>query len=58
MTLFGQGCLTARRLLESGTRLVSVFWDEYGLAGYAWDTHFDHYPRMKDQLMPGFDKAY
>ena len=58
MTLFGQGCLTARRLLESGTRLVSVFWDEYGLAGDAWDTHFDHYPRMKDQLMPGFDKAY
>jgi len=56
-TLFGQSCLTARRLLEAGTRLVSVFWDEYGLAGDAWDTHFDHFPRMTDQLCPGLDKA-
>lgn len=58
MTLFGQGCLGARRMLEAGTKLVSVFWDEYGLAGDAWDTHFDHFPRMTDQLLPGFDKAY
>ena len=58
MTLFGQGCLAARRMLQAGTRLTSVFWDEYGLAGDAWDTHLDHYPRMKDQLMPGFDKAF
>ena len=56
-TLFGQSCLTARRLLEAGTRLVSVFWDEYGLAGDAWDTHFSHFPRMIDQLCPGLDKA-
>ncbi|MDA1164776.1 MAG: DUF1501 domain-containing protein [Planctomycetota bacterium] len=58
MTLFGQGCLAARRLVESGTRLATVFWDEYGLAGDAWDTHANHYPRMKDQLMPGFDRAF
>jgi len=57
-TLFGQGCLAARRMLEAGTRLVSVFWDEYGLAGDAWDTHWNHYPRMQDQLLPGFDKAF
>jgi hypothetical protein len=57
MTLFGQGCLAARRIIEAGTKLVTVFWDEYGLAGDAWDTHFGHYPRMKDQLLPGFDKA-
>ena len=56
-TLFGQACLAGRRLLEAGTELVSVFWDEYGLAGDAWDTHWNHYPRMKDQLLPGFDKA-
>ncbi len=48
MTLFGQSCLAARRLVEAGTRFVSVFWDEYGLAGDAWDTHFDHFPRMID----------
>jgi hypothetical protein len=58
MTLFGQSCLTARRMLDAGTRLVSVFWDEYGLAGDAWDTHWNHYPRMVDQLLPQFDKAF
>lgn len=58
MTLFGQGCLAGRRMLEAGTKLVSVFWDEFGLAGDAWDTHWNHYPRMKDQLLPGFDKAF
>jgi hypothetical protein len=58
MTLFGQSCLAARRLVEAGTRFVSVFWDEYGLAGDAWDTHFKHFPRMVDQLLPNFDLAY
>ena len=57
MTLFGQGCLTARRLVEAGSRFVSVFWDEFGLAGSAWDTHWEHYPRMKNELMPGLDRA-
>ncbi len=57
MTLFGQAALTARRLVEAGSRFVSVFWDEFGLAGSAWDTHWDHYPRMKEELMPGFDRA-
>jgi hypothetical protein len=56
-TLFGQSCLAARRLVEAGTRVVSVFWDEYGLAGDAWDTHFDHFRRMKEQLCPPFDVA-
>jgi hypothetical protein len=58
MTLFGQSCLAARRMIEAGTRLVSVFWDEYGLAGDAWDTHWNHFPRMIDQLLPPFDKAF
>ena len=56
-TLFGQSCLAARRMVEAGTRLVSVFWDEYGLAGDAWDTHYEHFPRMVDQLLPGLDRA-
>jgi hypothetical protein len=58
MTLFGQSCLAARRLVEAGSRFVSVFWDEFGLAGSAWDTHWNHYPRMKDELCPGFDRAF
>ena len=57
MSLFGQGCLAARRLIEAGSRFVSVFWDEYGLAGSAWDTHWDHYNRMTKELCPGFDRA-
>lgn len=57
MTLFGQATLTARRLVEAGGRFVSVFWDEYGLAGTGWDTHWDHYPRMRDELLPGLDRT-
>lgn len=58
MTLFGQSALVARRLVEAGSRLVTVFWDEYGLAGSGWDTHWNHYPRMKDELLPPFDRAF
>ena len=58
MTLFGQGALVARRLVEAGSRFVSLFWDEYGLADSAWDTHYQHYPRMKDELCPSFDRGY
>jgi len=59
MTLFGQACLAARRLIESGARFVSVFWDCFGqFANGAWDTHQYHYPRMKDLLLPSFDLAF
>jgi hypothetical protein len=57
LTVFGQAALTARRLVEAGSRFVTVFWDEYGLAGSGWDTHWDHFARMKNELMPGFDRA-
>lgn len=59
MTLFGQSCLAARRLVEAGSTFVSVFWDGYGQFGNcAWDTHNNHYPRLKEYLLPGFDLAY
>ncbi len=57
MTLFGQASLLARRLVEAGGRFITVFWDEFGLAGTGWDTHWDHFPRMKDELLPGLDEA-
>jgi hypothetical protein len=57
-TLFGQSCLAARRLVEAGSRIVSVFWDEYGLAGSGWDTHYNHYARMKQELCPGLDQGW
>jgi uncharacterized protein (DUF1501 family) len=55
MTLFGQSALTARRLLEAGCQIVSVFWDEYKIVNTAWDTHFDHFTRLGDELLPGLD---
>ncbi|MCL6503396.1 MAG: DUF1501 domain-containing protein [Pirellulales bacterium] len=59
LTLFGQACLAARRLIEAGTRFVTVFWDCYGIfGGGAWDTHANHFPRLKEQLLPGMDLAY
>ncbi|MBY0231215.1 MAG: DUF1501 domain-containing protein [Gemmataceae bacterium] len=57
--LFGQSCLAARRLVEAGARFVTVFWDGFGqFANCAWDTHNNHYPRLKQYLLPGFDRAY
>jgi len=58
MTVLGQASLAARRLVEGGSKFVTVFWDEFGLAGSGWDTHWEHYPRMKNELMPGFDMAF
>ena len=58
MSLFGQSCLAARRLIEAGSTFVSVFWDEYQSVNSAWDTHEDHFNRMRNQLCPNFDVAY
>ncbi len=40
-TDFGQGCLTARRLVEAGVRFVEVVLD-------GWDTHQNNFERVKD----------
>jgi hypothetical protein len=58
MTLFGQATLAARRLIEAGVRLTTVFWDEFKEANSAWDTHVRQETRLKDELCPGFDLAY
>ena len=58
MTLFGQSCLCARRLIENDVKLVTVIWDEWQRSDESWDTHHDHHPRMKNLLLPGFDRAY
>jgi hypothetical protein len=50
MNNFGQGCLLARRLLETGVRFVEVT-----LKG--WDTHEDNFTRVEElcgQVDPGF----
>ena len=58
MTLFGQSCLAARRLLEAGGKFVTVCWDEYGLANTGWDTHVHMGPRLRNELGPGLDNAF
>jgi len=58
MTLFGQACLSARRLLEADVKFVTVVWDEYGQTDESWDTHYDHHSRMKDFLLPAFDRSF
>lgn len=58
LTLFGQACLSARRLLEAGVKVVTVVWDEFGKLDESWDTHHDHHERMKGFLLPGFDRAF
>ena len=40
---FGQGCLMARRLVESGVRFVEVVSGD----GVGWDTHRDNFPRTR-----------
>jgi len=58
MTLFGQACLCARRLLEADVKFVTVVWDEYGQTDESWDTHHDHHSRMKNFLLPAFDNSF
>jgi hypothetical protein len=58
MTLFGQGTLQARRLVEAGCRFVTVIWDEFGQLNTGWDTHEDQKNRLKTDLLPGFDLAF
>jgi len=58
MTLFGQAALQARRLVEAGCRFVTVIWDEFGQLNAGWDTHVDHYNRLKNDLLPGFDLTF
>jgi len=52
----GQCMLMARRLIEAGVRLVTV------CAGrridQAWDTHRDHFPLLKQSLLPYTDRAF
>jgi uncharacterized protein (DUF1501 family) len=48
-TKFGEGCLLARRLIETGVRFVEV-----GLGG--WDTHQNNFARVK-QLSQQVDPA-
>ena len=53
--IYGQSVLLARRLLEAGTRLVTVSWAPD--ANATWDTHGSNFTTLKDTLLPQFDTA-
>jgi len=57
--LFGQSVLLGRRLLAAGTRLVQVNWQRVqGKNGFAWDTHWNNFSALKEDLIPPFDRAF
>jgi len=47
---FGQSCLLARRLVESGVRFVTV-------TDGGWDTHANNFKSLKERLLPPVDQA-
>jgi hypothetical protein len=57
--LFGQGCLLARRLVEAGVSLVTVYWHYEGPDDSpVWDTHQNNFPHLRNRLLPPADQAF
>jgi hypothetical protein len=56
----GQAVLLARRLVEVGVPLVTVFWQNDGLTNVSvyWDTHNRNFEDLKTRLMPAADQAF
>lgn len=55
---YGQSLLLARRLVEAGVRLVTVYWGgKVNNPSPYWDTHFNNNKRLKDDLLPPFDQC-
>jgi uncharacterized protein (DUF1501 family) len=61
-TRFGQSCLMARRLIEAGTRFVTVNMFETVFDEITWDIHgsrpFTDIQEMSRLVAPNFDQAY
>ncbi|MBM3877689.1 MAG: DUF1501 domain-containing protein [Verrucomicrobia bacterium] len=56
----GQSVLQARRLVERGVPLVTVFWPNDGTKNVSvyWDTHSRNFTDLKTRLMPVADRAF
>jgi hypothetical protein len=55
---FGQSCLLARRLIEAGVPLVTVFWNSPHIDDLQhWDTHKNSFERLKTHLLPHLDRG-
>jgi hypothetical protein len=53
--IYGQSTLLARRLVEAGTRFITLSWAPD--ANATWDTHGDNFNKLKKNLLPEFDSA-
>jgi len=53
--VYGQSVLLARRLIERGTRLVTISWAPN--ANATWDTHGGNFQSLKTTLLPQLDAA-
>jgi hypothetical protein len=53
--IYGQSILLARRLIEAGTRVVTMSWAPD--ANATWDTHGANFKKLKNPLLPQFDAA-
>ena len=53
--IYGQSTLLARRLVEAGTRIVTISWAPD--ANATWDTHGNNFQSLKNTLLPQFDSA-
>jgi uncharacterized protein (DUF1501 family) len=60
MNIHGQSVLQARRLIEAGVPLVTVFWPNEGITNVSvyWDTHNRNFIDLKERLCPTTDKAF
>jgi hypothetical protein len=53
--IYGQSVLLARRLIEAGTRVISIAWAPD--ANATWDTHGGNFAKLKGELLPQLDMA-
>src|SRR5262245_3978743 len=53
--IYGQSVLLARRLIEAGTRVVSISWAPD--ANATWDTHGGNFSKLRTELLPQLDMA-
>jgi hypothetical protein len=60
MNIHGQSVLQARRLIEAGVPLVTVFWPNEGITNVSvyWDTHNRNFIDLKTRLCPATDQAF
>jgi hypothetical protein len=60
LNIHGQAVLQARRLVEAGVPLVTVFWQNDGITNVSvyWDTHSRNFIDLRTRLCPVADQAF